>query len=84
MWSTLTVGATGTTGCTAAVELLAIDSICAGPELDSTLATVGGSMLLGGLVEIAVAGADTGIRAVAGPAGAPLWYMPAGVDGTST
>ena len=85
IWSTLTVGATGTTGGGAAVELPAIDSICTCPEGVSTFATVGGAVLLGGLVETVVTGADTGTCAVTGrPTGAPLWYMPAGVGGTST
>ena len=73
MWSTLTVGATGTTG-GAAVEVLAVVSTCVGPVVaTSALATVGGSVLLGGLVETTVTGADTGTCVVIGrPMGAPL------------
>lgn len=85
MRSTSTVGATGTMGGGAEAELLAAESICAGAVAVSTFDTVGGSVLLGGLAESTVAGADTGTCVVAGRLiGAPLRYIPAGMGGTPT
>lgn len=60
MWSTLKVGATGTTGGGPDAGLSCVEATCASAVDVSTFATVGGSELLGGSIESTVAGADTG------------------------